>query len=108
LEFFERLESTLTARVQRLTKAEAPGEGQESGTDRRAEVDAFIKRARQINTKIFKRHIWKLAGYRNATEFERFQRGSRATATATENIGRILRMTPKQFIQALTNKSLLS
>jgi len=59
---------------------------------RRAKVDAFIERARhKTGRRITRTMIWKAAGYKNRTEFERWQRGdARTTAAAHRNIMRVL------------------
>ncbi|MBZ5611456.1 MAG: hypothetical protein LAP38_24605 [Acidobacteriia bacterium] len=44
--------------------------------------------------------IWAVAGYTEATEFERWQRGA-GNPIAAEKFRRVLSMTPGDFIQAL-------
>jgi hypothetical protein len=72
-----------------------------SGT-RRAFIEAFITKLKDHGHKINRKHIWTVAGYREATEFERYQRGSARTGlNAIENFDRVLRMQPEDFIRAL-------
>lgn len=73
---------------------------------RRAEVDAFIAKLAEDGRKINRKDIWIVAGYANATEFQRFQRGSaRTTKSAAENFTRILKMKPDDFVRLLEKKS---
>jgi hypothetical protein len=49
--------------------------------------------------------IWPVAGYRNATEFERFQRDDqRTTRSAATAFNRLLSKTPEKFIEDLDKK----
>jgi hypothetical protein len=69
---------------------------------RRKLVDDFIARIQfQAGRKISRTDIWKVAGYRDATEFERFQRGERVTVSANDNFSRVLRMTPESFTRSV-------
>jgi hypothetical protein len=46
-----------------------------------------------------------VAGYKNATEFERFQRGApRKTKSAVETFNRVLNMKPEDFIGLLDKR----
>jgi hypothetical protein len=74
--------------------------------DRRAQIDAFIfKVMEETPKKVTRKDIWLVAGYRNATEFERFQRNDvRTTQSATANFERVLRMKPENFIRSLEKK----
>jgi hypothetical protein len=77
-----------------------------SGTDRRAEVDRFISNVRDAGRKITRKDIWTGAGYQDATEFERFQRGDeRTTKSAIANFNRVLNTKPEDFIRALQKKT---
>lgn len=62
-------------------------------SDRRAAVDTYIqKELQRTGTRITRTAIWKSAGYKSRTEFERWERGdSRATKAADRNFTRILR-----------------
>jgi hypothetical protein len=76
-----------------------------NGTDQRAAIDAFILKLAEAGRKIKRRNIWKVAGYANATEFERFQRGdTRTTQSAAAAFKRVLGMTPEAFIGLLDKK----
>jgi hypothetical protein len=72
----------------------------------RAKIDAFILRLKDLGHRVNRKDIWLVAGYRDRTEFERFQRGDkRTTISATRNFGRVLEMQPEDFIrQVLKNK----
>jgi hypothetical protein len=68
--------------------------------DRRAGIDAFISRVNQIGSKSTRKDIWTVAGYTDATEFERFQRHDpRATPSAADNFNGVLKMKPDEFIR---------
>ena len=76
------------------------------GTDRRAAVDAFIAKLSDAGRKITRKQIWTVAGYTNATEFERFQRDdNRTTQSAAAAFNRVLNMKPEDFIGLLDKKS---
>lgn len=71
-------------------------------SNQRALIDAFISNVMNAGQKITRKHIWTVAGYSNATEFERFQRGdARATQSAKDNFTRVLKMRPEEFVQSL-------
>ena len=62
-------------------------------TDQKAQaVKAFLTEAEAATgERFFKKDIWRAAGYKSATEFQRWQRNhSRATETADQNIRRVL------------------
>ena len=65
-------------------------------------IEAFIQTLQESGHKITKKDIWRVAGYADPTEFERFQRGAeRATTTSEVNFGRVLNMTPETFMAVL-------
>jgi hypothetical protein len=66
---------------------------------RRASIDAFIAEVTMSGWKIRRKDIWIAANYKDATEFERFQRGDeRATPSAGVAFRHILSMKPHEFI----------
>ena len=76
-----------------------------NGTDQRAAIDSFIFKLAEAGRKITRKNIWKVAGYTNATEFERFQRGdTRTTQSAAAAFKRVLGMTPEAFVGLLDKK----
>jgi len=78
----------------------------ENGRDQRAVIDAFIGKLAEAGHKITRKDIWTVAGYEDATEFERFQRGAaRANRSAAVAFNRVLNMEPRAFIQLLEKKS---
>jgi hypothetical protein len=81
-----------------------------SGTATRNRVDAFLDACNEISTKrIRRKHIWLAAGYKEAREFEYFQKEDRkATDTARRNFERILHYEPRKFIGILNEKGLLA
>ena len=72
-----------------------------AGTEQRAAVDAFIEEVLQETGKrITRTDIWRAAGYKDRTEFERFQRDDpRTTDSAKAAFYRTLKMKPKAFIE---------
>jgi hypothetical protein len=46
----------------------------ENNTDRRAAVDSYIEEVRKAGQRITRTTIWKFAGYKSRTEFERWER----------------------------------
>jgi hypothetical protein len=72
---------------------------------RRTAVEAFIAEVTEAGRKITRKDIWTVAGYTNATEFERFQRGDpRTTSSAATAFNRVLGMKPEKFIELLGKK----
>ena len=86
---------------QMLSVAQTRDGENRAGTDRRAAVDAFIEEVFQKTGKrISRTDIWRVTGYRDRTEFERFQRGDRRTTrSAKAAFFRTLKMDPKAFIE---------
>lgn len=77
-----------------------------NGTDRRAAIDTFISKVSEAGRKITRKDIWTVAGYKDRTEFERFQRGdTRTTQSATANFNRVLNVKPEDFIRDLEKKT---
>jgi hypothetical protein len=75
--------------------------GNPVAAERRAKVDMFISRVGKIRA-ITRKDIWTVAGYKDATEFQRWQRADkRTTESADRNFTRVLNMTPEKFIDAL-------
>jgi len=67
--------------------------GANNGTDRRAMIDVFISKLAEAGRKILRKDIWTVAGYKNATEFERFQRGdARTTRSAAAALSDVLQL----------------
>jgi hypothetical protein len=74
--------------------------------ERRDQVDQFIAAVLQTTgEKITRTDIWRAAGYRDATDFERFQRNDkRASKTAIASFSRILTMEPNGFMALLSKR----
>jgi hypothetical protein len=72
----------------------------------RQRVDDYLARVTEkAGHKATRTDFWTVAGYKNRTDFERFQRDKKVTKTAKENFNRILEeMTPEQFSTALSQK----
>jgi hypothetical protein len=79
-------------------------EGDTTGS-RRARVNAFLNRVRSetgMAVHANRTDLWQVAGYNDATEFQRWQRGDRrTTAGAKAKFERILRMTTVEFTEQL-------
>jgi hypothetical protein len=88
-------------------------------TERRRDIDRFIKEvnrfiaereeagteAGQEARKINRTDIWTVAGYTNATEFERFQRADpRSGRRSIQKFKRTLSMSPEKFLEARKNQ----
>jgi len=71
-------------------------------------VDTYIEKVLAHNggERITRKNIWMVAGYRDATEFERFQRGDpKTTEAAKAAFKRVLGMKPEAFIELLRKKN---
>ena len=69
-------------------------------------MDGFIANLLEAGRKITRKEIWTVAGYKDATEFERFQRGdNRSTQSAIAVFTRVLNMKPADFIKVLDKKT---
>jgi hypothetical protein len=65
-------------------------------------VNSFIAKLTESGRKITRKDVWSVAGYKDRTEFERFQRGSvRTTQSAINSFNRVLAMKPEDFISIL-------
>ncbi|MFZ0771240.1 MAG: hypothetical protein WCA49_07655 [Candidatus Sulfotelmatobacter sp.] len=67
----------------------------------RERIEKFILKMADSGTKITRKKIWLTAGYRDATEFERFQRGSSGNRAANAAFNRILSMEADAFLELL-------
>jgi hypothetical protein len=80
-----------------------PSRGQRSAA--RERIDIFISDMNDAGYKITRKDIWTVAGYKDPTEFERFQReDSRTTRRATSSFDRVLQKTPEKFMAALKKR----
>jgi len=71
----------------------------------RAAVDAFIARIREkTGREITRKDIYTAAGYKDRTQFERFQSGKRCTNAAKENFIRVMNLDPTGFFRELEKK----
>jgi hypothetical protein len=72
----------------------------------RRRIESFIRKLRTAGHTIKKKDIWAVAGYTDATEFERFQReDKRVTSGVTSKFNRILNMSPEVFMKELRELS---
>ena len=73
--------------------------------DRKSQVDKFIASVlTATGRKITRKNIWSAAGYKDRTEFQRFQKGVRASQSAIAAFGRVLSKTPDAFLFDLDKK----
>lgn len=70
--------------------------GNGNSGDHRAAVDAYIEEVGKAGKRITRTDIWKKAGYKTRTEFERWERNdpNRPNKAAHENFTRILSEKP--------------
>ncbi|MBZ5577379.1 MAG: hypothetical protein LAP40_12535 [Acidobacteriia bacterium] len=95
----ETLDGRTSAWQQRSLPVARPGHNP------RSTIDAFIQNVARAGAKINRTDIWTVAGYKDRTEFERYQRKStRTTASATKNLGRVLSLSPEAFLLELEKK----
>jgi hypothetical protein len=103
----ERLAKATKGEQARKTESTAPGEqSQGIRVERRTLVDNFIAAVlKSTGRKINRKDIWIVAGYSDATEFQRFQRhDTRTTSSAVANFSRVLNMDPETFLKVLDRK----
>jgi hypothetical protein len=80
-----------------------PGTEPSTASQRRSAIDEFISKMGRAGLDVNRNDISTAAGYKDVTEFQRYQRASlRSTKTAARNFNRVLRMTPDEFQSALT------
>jgi hypothetical protein len=79
------------------------------GQNNSAMVEAFLQKCLlETGVRVTRTMIWRAGGYRDRTEFERWQsRHPKATRTATQNFVRLLSMSPQEFINLLEKCDLL-
>jgi hypothetical protein len=67
--------------------------------DRRAIVDAFLDRVlTESGRGITRTDLWKVAGYKDATQFERFQRNHNASYGSLQKFNRLMKESTKEFL----------
>ena len=75
---------------------------------RRDRVNSFLERCNrdyQGPGKLLRTHIWTLARHKTARQFQRWQKcDEKATVADHQAFGRILEMTPQDFIEAITRR----
>jgi len=76
--------------------------GSESRTPQRVAVDNFIEKVSlQIGNRITRKDLWRVAGYREGTQFQRFQRGKRVSDGAASKFNWVLTLSPTEFAKRL-------
>jgi hypothetical protein len=77
-----------------------------SSTSRRSRIESYLVALNDsTDLKITKTDLWRVAGYSDATEFERFQRDDpKATKSAVQAFERILLMPVEEFLSVLAKK----
>lgn len=91
---------TLTQPVKTVSIA-----AKDAPVNNRNRIEQFILRMADSGMKITRKNIWVVAGYKDPTEFERFQRGSDRNQTANATFNRVLCMEPDVFSRILKQKS---
>ena len=75
---------------------------QEPALGRREKIDRFIAAILAEGHAISRRDIWRVAGYKNRTEFERYQRDAKPqNVKAVRTFEAILSLSPKDFLLRL-------
>lgn len=86
----------------------APRQGPEEPTVEsynRQRIEDFIRKCAESGLKIKRKDIWRVAGYKDRTEFERFQRGDTRNKSASDALNRTLGFAPEQFRSLLNKKT---
>jgi hypothetical protein len=66
----------------------------------RERVEAYIQRVLdETGERITRTDIWQVAGYEDATQFERFQRNQKASAGSRTKFVRVLGLSPDEFLR---------
>lgn len=82
-------------------KAKVPPSS-ETAESRKDRIDRFIAELLAHGRSVTRKDIWRVAGYTNRTEFERFQRYAKPeNKSATRKFDSILNLTTHQFISRL-------
>ncbi len=71
----------------------------------RERIDKFILKMATSGLEIKRKDIWRAAGYKDRTEFERFQRGEEHNKSASLSFNRLLNLEPDNFRELLKRKS---
>jgi hypothetical protein len=71
----------------------------------RERIDGFILKMAKSGLKIKRNDIWHAAGYKDRTEFERFQRDERRNQTALSNFNRILSLNAEDLRELITKNN---
>jgi len=79
-------------------------DAKEEPSSPRQRIERFILRMAASGTKVKRKDIWRAAGYKNPTEFERFQRGDARNKSAISNFNRVLKMKPQDFLELLSKR----
>jgi hypothetical protein len=78
---------------------------------RRAQVEAFLKNCnKESSERIYKRHLWRSVGHSKPRQFEYWQECNEKKTTEEDkrNFGRILAMSPEDFIALLKRLELIA
>jgi len=70
----------------------------------RKRIGEFILKMGATGLKVKRKDIWQAAGYKDRTEFERFQRGDSRNRSACSNFNRILNLNPDDFRSLMGRK----
>jgi hypothetical protein len=101
----ETIEAFVSGNLQLSPTKAAAGsvkESVENAPDNRALIDNFLLKMADSGRPTKRNEIWFAAGYADATEFERFQRGAKPpNQKAARTFRRILAMSPDEFMELL-------
>jgi len=112
LRYLDRYAADQVLRLPPPTLISATGEAEEKyrASDHeltpRKRIKAFIESMNDAGHTITRKNIWRVAGYNDATEFQRFQReDDRVTSGSAVKFNRVLKMSPEVFMEALAKRS---
>jgi hypothetical protein len=78
-------------------EAAAPSSVALNPAGQRERIDNFIVEMSKHGLKVKRKDIWRVAGYKNPTEFERFQRGDGRNKSASSAFNRVLGLSSEDF-----------
>jgi len=94
-------------RLAELLAPEHQKQTTKNANDHLAKIEAFLDRVNQeAGERITKSDIWRVAGYKGPTEFQRYQRNdARTTVSAKSRFDALLTVNPTEFIRRLQAKA---
>jgi hypothetical protein len=97
----EALRPLIDEQLRKSAANPAPSSTDAIPSSNREHIDRFILKMAQEGAKVKRKDIWRAAGYKDATEFERFQCGDDRNRAAVSAFRRILGLEPQDFLKLL-------